>query len=124
MTTFRPDRTSSTALLAVTAASIGLAALLRYGLVENAPFGRACDAGGGTAYCAIRQATVWLFNHSVFGGFGLGAAALNLWKPSVVLMGVALAASGLGLTLYNTVPSAFAAGLIVLALARPAHATA
>ncbi len=122
MTTFRPDRTSSQALLVLTAVSIGVALWLRYGLVENAPLGRACDAAGGSALCMLRKTTVWLFNHSVFGGIGLIAASINLWVPSVLLMGLALAASGLGLALYNTVPAAFAAGLIVMAFARPARA--
>lgn len=105
--------------MALTALSIVCAMALRFGLIENAPLGVACDASGGSFVCTLRHITIVLFNQGVFGGLALAMAGLNLWRPTVPGTAVALSAAGLGLTLYNTAAAAFACGLIVLALARP-----
>jgi hypothetical protein len=105
--------------MALAALSVACALALRFGLIENAPLGRACDASSGSFVCALRQSTIVLFNRDVFGGLALAMAGLNLWRPTVPGTAVALVAAGLGLTLYNTAAAAFACGLIVLALARP-----
>jgi hypothetical protein len=60
-----------------------------------------------------------LFNHSVFGSVALGAAVLNLIRPSVVLLGLGLAAGALGIVLYNVGLSGLAIALLLLSLARP-----
>ena len=52
----------------------------------------------------------------------LAAAVLNLLRPSVVLVAVALAAAGFGAVLHNLDLAALAAGLLILSLARPAPA--
>ena len=52
----------------------------------------------------------------------VAAALLNLLRPSIVLVAVALAAGGFGIVLHNPELSALAAGLLVLSLARPAPA--
>jgi len=52
----------------------------------------------------------------------VAAALLNLVRPSIVLMSLALAAAGFGIVLHNADLSALAAGLLVLSLARPAPA--
>ena len=45
--------------------------------------------------CARRSgSTIVLYNHSVFGWVALAAALLNLMRPSIVLVSVALAAAG------------------------------
>jgi hypothetical protein len=123
VTLFMPARRTWLALLALAGLSVTSALSLRYGLIENAPLGRACDASGGSFVCALRQTTIVLFNHDVFGGLALALAALNLWRPTVPATASALIAAGLGLTLYNTAAAAFACGLIVLAFARPSDAT-
>jgi hypothetical protein len=109
-------------LLALTVTAIGVALWLRFGLIENAPLGRACDAAGGLAACPVRQITILMFNHSVFGWAALLASATALWRPSVLMTSIALIAAAMGLVLYNTATAAFACGLIVLVLARPANA--
>jgi hypothetical protein len=63
-----------------------------------------------------------LYNHGVFGWIALIAAMLNLVRPSLVLMSVAIAAAAFGLVLHNTDLAGLAAALLVLSLARPAPA--
>jgi hypothetical protein len=58
----------------------------------------------------------------VFGGVALAAALLNLLRPSLVLMVLALAAAAFGVVLHNADLSALAAGVLILSLARPAPA--
>jgi hypothetical protein len=60
------------------------------------------------------------FNHSVFGWIALGAALLNLVRPAIALVAIALAAAGFGLVLHNADLSGLAVALLVLSLARPA----
>jgi hypothetical protein len=56
----------------------------------------------------------------VFGGVALAVALLNLLRPSVVLVAVALAAAAFGVVLHNPDLAALAAGVLMLSLARPA----
>jgi len=65
-----------------------------------------------------------LFKNSVFGIVALIIATLHVIRPSIVLMTGALIAAGLGVVLYNIVPSGLAIGLLILGFARPAPATA
>ena len=51
----------------------------------------ACAAGLNTWLCFTRGIVIVLFNHSVFGRAALVVAALNLLRPSLVLLAVALA---------------------------------
>jgi hypothetical protein len=66
--------------------------------------------------------SIALYTHNVFGGVALAAALLNLLRPSIVLVAVALAAAGYGLVMHNADLSALAAGLLILSLGRPAPA--
>ena len=52
----------------------------------------------------------------------LGAAVLNLLRPSIVLCAVAARRRGFGIVLYNAALSALAVALLILSLARPAPA--
>jgi hypothetical protein len=63
-----------------------------------------------------------LSNHSVFGWVALGAAVLNLIRPSILLVAVALAAAAFGVVLHNANLAGLAAALLMLSLARPAPA--
>ena len=65
-----------------------------------------------------------LYSHSVFGWVALVAAVLNLLRPSLVLVTVALAAAGFGLVLHNADLSGLAVAFLILSLARPAPAAA
>src|SRR5262249_32281114 len=79
-------------------------------------------AGLDTWLCATFHLTIWLYNHSAFGWVALGAALLNLARPTILLVAVALAASAFGLVLHNANLAGLAAALLLLSLARPAPA--
>ncbi len=49
-------------------------------------------------------------------------ALLNLWRPSILLVAIALAASAFGLVLHNADLAGLAVALLILSLARPAPA--
>ena len=82
----------------------------------------ACQAGLDTWLCATFRLTIWAYNHSVFGWVALGAALINLLRPTILLVAVALAASAFGLVLHNANLAGLAAALLLLSLARPAPA--
>jgi hypothetical protein len=109
-------------LLVVGFLSVGYALYLRYTAIEVPVVALACQAGLDTWLCFARRIATSFFQHSVFGAVALGVAALNLIRPSVVLVAVALAAAGLGIVLYNVALSALAVALLLLSLARPAIA--
>jgi hypothetical protein len=72
--------------------------------------------------CTSLRLAIVLYNHSVFGWVALAAALLNLVRPSIPLMLVALAATAFGLVLHNADLAGLAAALLILSLARPAPA--
>ena len=100
--------------------SVGEALYLRYLAIENGTVSLACQAGLDTWLCRTFRLTIVLFNHQVFGGAALVAALLNLVRPSLVLVAVALAAAAFGVVLHNADLSALAVGILILGLARPA----
>jgi hypothetical protein len=116
---FLPSARQTNWLLIVGFLSIGYALYLRYLAVENSTVGLACDGGLRTWLCSTRALVIALFTHAVFGWVALGAAAINLIRPNLVLFSIALAAAGFGIVLYNVVLSAFAVTLLVLSFARP-----
>ncbi len=120
---FLPTARQSTVLLTVGLLSLGCALTLRYRVIEESSIGLACDAGLQSWLCAPRKAVIVLFGHSVFGTAALAAAVLSLIRPSVMLLGLGLAAGGLGIVLYNVGLSALAVALLILSLARPAPAS-
>jgi len=109
-------------LLAIGFLAVGQALYLRYLAIEYAPVALACQAGLDTWLCATFRLTIALFNHSAFGFLAVIAAALNLLRPSIVLVAVGLAASGFGLVLHNANLAGLAVALLILSLARPAPA--
>jgi hypothetical protein len=123
MKLFLPGARAAAILLIVGVTSLGAALFLRYGAIERTDIGLSCTARPDTWFCASRQALVTLFVHSVFGWTALAIAALNLCRPSLALFALALAASCIGLVLYNVGLSALADGLLLLSLARRAPAT-
>jgi hypothetical protein len=115
---FLPSLRQIAWLAAITLSSIGYALYLRYQVIENSTVGIACEAAPATWLCASRRTAILLFTPVVFGAVAIGAALLNLWRPSLLLCAVALIAGGFGIVLYNTTLSAFAAALLILSLAR------
>ncbi len=100
--------------------SLGEALYLRYLAIEYAPVSLACQAGLDTWLCATFRLTIVLFNHSAFGWVALGAALLNLLRPSILLLAIALAAGAFGLVLHNANLAGLAAALKRLRTTPPA----
>ena len=118
MKLFLPSTRATNWLLIIGFCSIGYALYMRYLAIEQPTVGLACQAGLDTWLCATRQVTITLFSYSIFGWAALIVAALNLLRPSLVLFGVALAAAGCGVVLYNNGLASLAAALLVISLAR------
>src|SRR5438309_11642624 len=120
---FLPTARQMNWLTLIALLSLGEALYLRYLAIEYAPVSLACQAGLDTWLCTTFRLAIVLYNHSVFGWLALGAALLNLVRPSIVLTSVALAAAGFGLVLHNPDLSGLAVAVLILSLARPAPAT-
>ena len=119
---FLPTVRQTNWLLIVAFLSVGQALYIRYMAIENLNTELACQAGLQTWLCTTFRISIVFFNHEVFGWVALGAALLNLLRPSLVLTALALAAAGFGIVLHNADLSALAAGVLILSLARPAPA--
>ncbi len=119
---FLPSARQTNWLLIVGFLSLGEALYVRYLAIEYGQVSLACQAGLNTWLCATFRLAITLFNHSVFGWVALAVAALNLLRPSIVLVTVALAATAFGLVLHNGNLAGLAAALLILSLARPAPA--
>jgi len=119
---FLPTARQANWILAVGFLSVGEALYLRYLAIENSTVSLACQAGLDTWLCSTFRLTIVLFNHQIFGAVALAAALLNLLRPSLVLVTLALAAAAFGIVLHNADLAALAAGILILSLARPAPA--
>lgn len=119
---FLPTARQTNWLLIVGFLAVGEGLYLRYMAIENSNVALACQDGLKTWLCDAWRLSILLFNHQVFGAVALGVALLNLIRPSLVLVGLAIAAAGFGVVLHNVDLSALAAGVLVLSLARPAPA--
>jgi hypothetical protein len=120
--TFFPTARQTNWLLIVAFLAIGEALYLRYLAIEYAPVSLGCQGGLQSWLCTSFRTVIVLYNQSVFGWMALIVALLNLIRPSIILMTVAIAAAGFGLVLHNTDLSGLAAALLIVSLARPAPA--
>jgi hypothetical protein len=121
---FLPSARASNWLLIVSFLAVGEALYLRYLAIEYAPVSLACQGGLQSWLCTSFRLAIALYSHSVFGWVALVAAVLNLLRPSLVLVTVALAAAGFGLVLHNADLSGLAVAFLILSLARPVPAAA
>ena|SRR5579871_1802576 len=121
---FLPTARQTNWLVVLTFLALGEALYLRYLAIEYPTVSLACQAGLKTWLCTTFRLTIVLFNHGVFGWVALAAALINLVRPSIVLMALALSAAGCGLVLHNAGLSALAVALLILSLARRAPAAA
>ena len=119
---FLPTARQTNWLLLVGLLSLGEALYLRYLAIEYAQVSLACQGGLSTWLCTTFKLAIVLYNHSVFGWVALATALLNLVRPSIALILVALAATAFGLVLHNADLAGLAAALLLLSLARPAPA--
>jgi hypothetical protein len=115
----RPTFRQAAGLAAFALAGLIYGFFMRYQAIEQSSVGIACGADGTTWLCASRRTAIALFTPQVFGIVALGAALLNLLRPSIVLWGLALLAAGAGIVLYNTALCALAVALLIFSLARP-----
>jgi hypothetical protein len=120
--TFTPTARQTNWLLIIGFCALGYALYLRYLVIEQSTVGLPCEAGLRTWLCSTRSLVIALFNHSAFSQVALGAAAINLVRPTIVLFAAGLAASAFGVVLYNVPLSALAVALLILSLARPVSA--
>jgi hypothetical protein len=119
-TLFLPTARQTNWLLIVAFLCLGEAMYVRYLVMENSTMSLACQGGLDTWLCGTFRLTSVLYPYQVFGGIALAVALLNLLRPSVVLVAVALAAAAFGVVLHNADLAALAAGVLILSLARPA----
>ncbi|MGA7489341.1 MAG: hypothetical protein WBW74_20645 [Xanthobacteraceae bacterium] len=120
---FLPTARQTNWLLLIGLLALGEALYLRYLAIEYAQVSLACQAGLDTWLCATFRLVITLYNHAVFGWVALGAAVLNLVRPSLLLAALGLAAAAFGLVLHNADLAGIAAALLILSLARPAPAS-
>jgi hypothetical protein len=120
-TLFRPTRRQVAALVVIAAIALTYGFVMRYAVIQNSAIGIGCETAS-TLLCTGRYATIILFQLQVFGAVALAAALLNLCRPRIGLVALALIAGGAGIVLYNAVLSAFAVAALILSLARPAPA--
>jgi hypothetical protein len=119
---FQPTARQTNWLLIVAFLAVGEALYIRFLAIENPNVALACQAGLKTWLCGSWELSVVLFRHEVFGIVAVAIALLNLRRPSLVLVVLALAVIGFGVVLHNVDLSALAAGALILSLARPAPA--
>ncbi len=120
MRLFLPSARTTNILLIVGFCALGYALYMRYLAIEQSNVGLACDAGLNSWLCTSRNIITVLFEYSAFGATALIVAVLNLIRPSSLLFAVALAATCVGVVLYNVGLAGLAAGLLILSLARRA----
>ena len=120
---FLPSPNATNWLLIVGFLAVGEALYVRYLAIEHAPVSLACQGGQESWLCTSFRLGITLYSHAAFGWVALVAALLNLLRPSLVLVTIALAAAGFGLVLHNADLSGLALALLILSLARPAPAT-
>jgi hypothetical protein len=117
---FLPSARQTNWLLIVGFLALGEALYVRYLAIEYANVSLACQGGLQSWLCSTFRVAIAFYNNNVFGFVALAAAVLNLVRPSIVLVAVAIAAAAIGLVLHNAGLAGLAAALLILSLARPA----
>jgi hypothetical protein len=116
---FAPTARQTSWLILIGLLSLGYALYLRYLAIELSSVGLGCQGGLQTWLCSTRALVMTLFNNSVFGWIAIGAAVINLIRPTLPVFALGLAAAAFGVVLYNVGLSALAAALLILSFARP-----
>jgi len=119
---FLPTARQTNWLILAGLLGLGQALYLRYLAIEYAPVALPCQGGLDTWLCTTFRTTIVLYEHTVFGWVALTVAVLNLLRPSIALVMVALPTAAFGLVLHNAGLAGLAAALLILSLARPAPA--
>lgn len=110
------------AIAAALGSGLLLAALLRYGILENEAQDLMCRRGGVSGWCRVRATLGWSIHYQLFGlaGLALGVVA---WLPGLrrAAFPALLLAAG-GLVIYNATPAALALIIALLAALQPSPA--
>ena len=117
---FRPTAGQLAVVVVLGVLALGYAFYMRYGVIQDTPTGLACDAGRASLLCEIRRVVIMLYEHSAFGAVAVGAALIQVARPTVAVFALGIIAAALGIVLYNVVLSGLAVPLLILSLARPA----
>ncbi len=120
---FAPTAAQLNWVISIGFVALGYALYMRYLVIQQSSVGLACDLGLDTWLCLTRKVASALFDRYVFGWVSLGAAILNLIRPSVPLFTIALVFTAFGIVLYNASLSGFAAALLIICFARPVTET-
>ena len=120
---FAPTAAQLNWLISIGFLALGYALYMRYLVIQQSSVGIACDLGLDTWLCLSRKVAAALFGRYVFGWVSLGAAILNLIRPSVPLFTIALVFTAFGIVLYNASLSGFAGALLIMCFARPVTET-
>jgi len=120
---FVPTPRQTNFLILLGSAMVALAFYLRLSMVEAPVLIAACAANASRVSCGMRQLLVELYEMQFFGGVALVAAILHFNRPRVGMFTIALVATCLGLILFNAGSAALAAALLIIAFARPVHAS-
>ena len=120
---FVPTPRQTNFLILLGSAAVALAFYLRFSVVEAPTLIAACSANAWRVSCGIRQLLIELYEMQFFGGVALVAAVLHFNRPRVGMFAIALVATCLGLVLFNAGSAALAAALLIIAFARPVHAS-
>ncbi len=120
---FAPSAAQLNWVISIGFVALGYALYMRYLVIQQSSVGLACDLGLDTWVCVTRKVASALFDRYVFGWVSLGAAILNLIRPSVPLFTIALVFTAFGIVLYNASLSGFAAALLIMCFARPVTET-
>jgi hypothetical protein len=116
---FSPTARQLNVIIPIGLIVLGYALYMRYLVIQQTSVGLACEGGLATALCTVRKIVIGLHQHGVFGAVAIGAALLNLIRPSVAPFTIGMAAAALGIVLYNVELSALAAALLIMSFARP-----
>lgn len=111
-------RHHAAAWLALAAAAFGLAASLRYGVIQPQEIGIACGQVDAPAWCAPRQWLISAQHYRIWGTVGLAGAAVGLLTGLRTATAIGLAFAALALVLYNATLGAPALVIALLALLR------
>jgi hypothetical protein len=91
---------------------------LRLAILEDRAVGLLCRQGPGDWLCLVRDAATFSYEYALLGSFAVITAAVNLIRPSHLMLAVATVAATIGAILYNVGGAGIAITLLILSLAR------
>ena len=91
---------------------------LRLAILEDRAVGLLCRQGSGDWLCLVRDAATFSYEYALLGSFAVVTAAVNLVRPSHLMLAVATVAATIGAVLYNVGGAGIAITLLILSLAR------